>query len=182
MLLLTLYGSSNRAIAADQLIRTVDFGNTIIPWEPRPGVPGKWAWLPTRPTRQLQFRGGRAIPGEGDYVVFERVIYADLTGDGQEEAIVEFHYGTGGSATWSYLHVFTERGGRAECIAVMRAGSRASGGLIKLLVQGRLLELHFQDPALRRGDCCSDGAIVATYRWKGQQFVETGRRRHYALK
>ena len=177
-----LFGGTVRAVLAeDQPIRAVDFGNTTIPWEARPHVPGQWAWLPTLPTRQLQLRGGRAIPGEGDYVRFERVIYADLTGDGQDEAIVEFRYGTGGSATWSYLHVFTGRGGRLECIGVMRAGSRADGGLLKLFAQGGKLELHFQDTAQRFADCCSNGAIVATYRWTGRQFVEIGRRRHYAF-
>ncbi|MCX6593577.1 MAG: hypothetical protein NTZ56_18840 [Acidobacteria bacterium] len=112
----------------------------------------------------------------------QRVIYADLTGDGQDEAIVEFHYGTGGSATWSYLHVFTERGGRLECIGVMRAGSRADGGLLKLFARGGKLELHFQNTGQRFADCCSDGAIVAKYRWNGKNFVETGRRRSYAIK
>ncbi len=177
-----LLGVAQETLAADQLIRTVDFGNTSVPWEARPHVPDQWKWLSTLPTGQLQLQGGRGTPGKGDYVALQRVIYADLMGDGRDEAIVEFRYGTGGSATWSYLHVFTERGGRAECIAVMRAGSRADGGLLKLLVRGRKLEIHFQDTSRRFADCCSDGAITATYRWDGQTFVETGRRRLYVLK
>jgi hypothetical protein len=110
------------------------------------------------------------------------VTYGDVDGDGTEDAAVDLLYGTGGTANWHYLYVYSVDHGTPELKARLQSGSRADGGLVKTAIQTGRLVLDFADTNRRQADCCSEGYVRVTYRWQGDRFVETGGREYGDLK
>lgn len=124
---------------------------------------------------------GRHNFDKGGYLVLAGTTYGDLNGDKQDEAVVDLRYGTGGTATWHFLYVYTLEGNQPKLIAMMECGSRAFGGLEAVKIEKSLLVLDFADSELRQGDCCSGGFVRVQYRWHGNRFRETGSRTKGAL-
>src|SRR4051794_1122149 len=73
--------------------------------------------------------------------------FLDVTGDGEDEALVILKIETAGSAVPQLVYVFTWRGGKPEVIWPFRTGDRADGGLNDLRAEnGELvIELYGQD-------------------------------------
>lgn len=92
------------------------------------------------------------------------VTYGDPNGDRHDEAAVDLLCGSGGTANWHYLYIFTLADGSPALMARLRSGSRADGGLVKVLIEQNTLVFDFEDGARRLGDCCSKGYIRMRYR------------------
>jgi hypothetical protein len=175
--------------AADD-IRAVDFKNLTYRWpSDEGGVPSTWNWLVQGQNSAVRLVDGvhsfseSSQPESGEpYVMLSSVTYGDLTGDGRDEAAVDLVYGTGGTANWHYLYVYTIANRAPKLLGVLRSGSRADGGLVRIAIEKRLLVLDFQDTDRRTADCCSEGWIRVAYRWQGTHFAETGSRSHGDLK
>lgn len=140
-------------------------------------MPTTWKWLEEKPNSNIRVEGGRydfspSEPLNGGYVLVRSITYGDLTGDGRDEAAVDLLYGTGGSASWHYLYVFTLANGSPRLLASLRSGSRADGGLLKVAIDENSLVLDFADSGRRIGDCCFDGYIRMRYRWRVGRFIE----------
>lgn len=69
------------------------------------------------------------VRGEEDGIQLADVKYHDLTGDGQEEAIVRMNIQTGGSAIPSLVFVYSVDQGRPVSLWKFTTGDRADGGL-----------------------------------------------------
>ena len=71
----------------------------------------------------------------------------DVTGDGEDEAVVILKIETGGSAIPQLVYVFTWKDGKPELIWPFRTGDRADGGLKDVRAEnGQLvIELYGQD-------------------------------------
>ena len=110
------------------------------------------------------------------YVMVLSVAYGDLNGDGLDEAAVDLIFGTGGTANWHYLYVFTLANGSPELLGRLQSGSRADGGLLKVAIERNTLILDFADSKRRVADCCSEGYVRVRYRWQSGRFVEVGTR------
>jgi hypothetical protein len=170
--------------AAPQTIRGIDFKNALYEWDGLDRkVPSKWQWLTEAPHASIRLKNGRHIFSEGSEpgetvpcLLLRSVTYGDLNGDGHEEAAVHLLYGTGGTANWSYLYVYTLDGRQTKLLAVLESGSRAYGGLVRVVIQKQLLILDFQDSAMSVGLCCSEGFIRVRYRWERGRFIESGAR------
>ena len=161
-------------------IGEVDFKNFDYVWDlQRVAVPSTWKWLEGRPQSSVRLAGGRhdfsgAERLAGGYVAISSVTYGDLTGVGRDEAAVDLLFGTGGTANWHYLYVFSLANGSPTILGRLRSGSRADGGLIRVAIRQRTLILDFADPNRRIGDCCSEGYVRVRYRWQNGRFVEAG--------
>lgn len=170
------------ALAAAIRINEVDFKNFDYAWDaPRIAVPTAWKWLEGKPRSTLRVMGGRhdfspAEPFAGGYVMVWSVTYGDLNGDGRDEAAVDLLCGTGGTANWHYLYVFTLANGSPTLLGRLQSGSRADGGLVKTAIEQNTLILDFADSKRRVGDCCSEGYVRVRYRWQSGRFVEVGTR------
>jgi len=175
-------------------IRDIDFKNLAYPFdETFHGVPGTWHWITRLPQSKITLTQGRKDflpPGAKEprgpydsypYLMFGSVTYGDLNNDGLEEAAVDLAYGTGGTANWHYLYIFTLEHGVPKLLALLESGSRADGGLIRTSIEAGLLVLDFLDQGKRQGDCCSRGYIRVHYRWKRDHFIEQGSRSYGAL-
>jgi len=116
--------------------------------------------------------------------------YMDVTGDGQDEAIVILKIETAGSAIPQLVYVFTWKDGKPELIWPFRTGDRADGGLKNIYVDNGLtvVELYGQDRFVLgqmetgkiTGDfeqlCCPSSWTRSVYKWNGKNFLMQGKR------
>ena len=121
--------------------------------------------------------------------------YMDVTGDGEDEAIVILKVETGGSAIPQLAYVFTWKNGAPELLWPFRTGDRADGGLKDIRSENGLLtvELYGQDRFLLgqtetgkiTGDeeqlCCPTFFTRTHYKWNGNAFLLQGKRLTYSL-
>lgn len=121
--------------------------------------------------------------------------FFDLTGDGDDEAVVVLKVETGGSAVPQLVYVFTWKDGKPELIWPFRTGDRADGGLKDLRGENGefVVELYGQDRFLLgqtetgkiTGDveqlCCPTYFTRTTYKWNGKNFVMGKQRLTFSL-
>lgn len=119
--------------------------------------------------------------------------FFDVTGDGDDEAIVVLKIETGGSAIPQIVHVFSWNADGPELIWPFRTGDRADGGLKNIFAEGGnlVVELYGQDRFLlgqtetaRIGDdieqiCCPTHFTRTVYKWNGKNFLLQGKRLTY---
>ncbi len=120
--------------------------------------------------------------------------FFDVTGDGQDEAVVVLKVETGGSAVPQLVYVFTWKDGKPELIWPFRTGDRADGGLKDVRGDNGefVLELYGQDRFLLgqtetgkiTGDeeqlCCPTFFTRTRYKWNGNAFLMQGKRLTYS--
>jgi hypothetical protein len=167
-------------------IRSVDFSNFTYPAKPiyHNGES-------TFTLRKGRYEGRPGIVGDsgpfGDpYPVFlVRVIYGDITNDGNEEAIVIISERVAGTAIPYYVYIFAMDGNHVKLPWAFPAGDRGDGGLRRVYPQGGALvvELYGKDTAV--GDiqdkeentpaCCPKSFTRTRYEWNGKQFVQSGK-------
>ncbi len=167
---------------AQSSARSTDFRNLAYPWSKSFdrgwASVSDWRWLNERETDLLALRNGRHDfgGGLGGYLQVSSVTFGDLDGDGDDEAAVDLIRGTGGTANWHYLYIFSTRSRAPRVLGILRSGSRAFGGLTAVAIVKGVLVLEFNDPKLSTADCCSDGFIRAQYRFDGTRFIEAAPR------
>lgn len=128
----------------------------------------------------------------GSYVTTR---FFDVTGDGEDEAIVIIKIETTGSAVPQIVYVFTNKQDKPELIWYFRTGDRADGGLKDLRPEnGQLvLELYGQDRFLL-GEaetskitddyeqiCCPTFFTRSFYKWNGRNFQMQGKRLTFSV-
>ena len=107
-------------------------------------------------------------------LTFESVQFANVTGDGGENAIVVLRFDTGGTQYSYYVYVYSSRAGHPKLLAYFHAGDRAYSGLYQVYGQNKQLVVELFDPQKKRGDCCSSGFVRTRYRWHRGKFEVTG--------
>ncbi|MEP6787914.1 MAG: hypothetical protein ABJB40_05750 [Acidobacteriota bacterium] len=121
--------------------------------------------------------------------------YLDVTGDGQDEAIVILKIETGGGAIPQIGYIFEWKGGKPELIWPFRTGDRADGGLKDIRMENGLItvELYGQDRFLLGGTetgkitddreqlCCPTYFTRTTYKWNGNAFLMQGKRMTFSV-
>jgi hypothetical protein len=171
-------------------------------------------WQNPDGTTEIELKNGRVEPleantnikekgnGNGDSASLRRIgllhvatKYLDVTGDGNDDAIVILKIETGGSAVPQLVYVFEWKSGRPELIWPFRTGDRADGGLKNVFAEnGELVvELYGQDRYLlgqietRRIDgdleqlCCPTHFTRTRYKWNGKNFLMQGKRLTYSI-
>ena len=103
--------------------------------------------------------------GSGDVDV-KGIIYADLTGDGREDAVVPVT--SGGTVGNIAYFVYTLQYGAPQMILTRRLEKGSAGGLKMSIVDGKLTETAAEygaeDPL-----CCPSALRRTTFRWDGKQ-------------
>jgi hypothetical protein len=121
--------------------------------------------------------------------------YFDVTGDGQDEAVVILKVETGGAAIPQLVYIFSWKDGHPILLWAFRTGDRADGGLKDLRQENGMLlvELYGQDRFLLgqvetrkvTGDeeqlCCPTFFTRSVYKWNGTSFLMQGKRLTYPI-
>lgn len=166
-------------------IHQVDFKNFGYPIDNDEGVPVGWRWIKSGTEETIPLLNGRWKPTDPDeppsppYLSFWSVTYGEIgTTLPLEVAAVDLIYGSGGTANWHYLYIYTLENGQPKLMEWLESGSRAYYGLVKVGFQNGQLVLDFEDPAKRVGECCSTSYVRVHYRWQNNHFIDAGSREH----
>jgi hypothetical protein len=168
----------------DNPIRRVDFDNLRYSKKPiYPSKPG------TFKLKDGRFRGYPGIPGDkppfGDPypVSLVALAYGDVTGDGEEEALVVLTQSHPGTAITYYIYVYTIEKKRPKSLWAVETGDRAQGGLRKVYAENGELVIELYGGSARVdgnvfGDemsaCCPSSFTRTRYRWARHHFVQSG--------
>ena len=110
------------------------------------------------------------------------VSYADLTGDGKEEAIITVVTNFDPNGSVACIFVYTLRGGEPKLLWSHETGDRADGGLRSIKVEGFDLvveqyDIKFDSAKGRYEEgtalCCPKRFIRSHYRWDGEHFEKS---------
>jgi hypothetical protein len=175
--------------SAQSSIRQVDFKNFKYPLRGPLLGHSAMSWLgdprngySKRPPIRL-LRGADEVRSEdGSGFKFDSVQYADVTGDGKEDAIVVLTYYTGGTQTTNYVYIYSLEAGKPKLLDFCFTGDRAYSGLYGVHADNGKLAFDLLDPKMATGDCCSSGYIETRYRWDGIRFVRVDPVTHGAVK
>ena len=121
--------------------------------------------------------------------------YLDVTGDGQDEAVVILKVETTGAAIPQLVYVYEWQDGAPKLLWNFRTGDRADGGLKDMRVENGefVVELFGQDRFLLgetetgkiTGDeeqlCCPTFFTRTSYKWNGRNFLLQGKRLTYSI-
>ncbi len=121
--------------------------------------------------------------------------YFDVTGDGQDDAIVILKVETTGNAIPQMVYVYEWKEGKPELLWNFRTGDRADGGLKDMRVENGefVVELYGQDRFLLgetetgkiTGDeeqlCCPIFFTRTFYKWNGRNFLMQRKRLTYSV-
>lgn len=127
---------------------------------------------------------GRVLDGgiEPAPVSLVDLLYGDVTGDGDEEALLVLFFNTHGTAIPDYVFVYGLHRDKPKLLWSFETGDRAQGGLRRVFAEnGKLvLELYGRDTHLEaelyagsRAACCADYYTRSRYEWKGKRFRRT---------
>ncbi|MGH9605959.1 MAG: hypothetical protein ACRD3N_09695 [Terracidiphilus sp.] len=172
-------------------IRQVDFKNFTYPLSGHLLGHDRLQWLGTSKDARLARAPIRLVNGSDltksssfvmdgkEYDQYEgftlqSVQYADLTGDGKEDAIVVLRYLTGGTQTTNYVYVYALDPGKPKLLAYCYTGDRAYSGLYKVYGEDGELVAELFDPKKAEGDCCSSGFVRTRYQWRDGRFEAVG--------
>lgn len=166
-------------------------------------------WQNPDGTTQFTLTGGKIAPVEGTFsddmsdeeksdarqsrrigMSYVTTKYLDMTGDGQDEAVVIVKIETGGNAIPQIVYVFDWKDGAPELIWHIRTGDRSDGGLKDIRVENGLavVELYGQDRFILGQTetgriysdmvqlCCPTHFTRSTYQWNGTTFSLQGKR------
>lgn len=126
--------------------------------------------------RNGEYSLGSADDPSSDRVYFKvmDVVYGDLTGDGQTEAVVTTLCNTGGTGQFTDGIIFTLRGGRATAIGTLGMGDRADGGIDSVAIERGLIRVSRYGTE-SGGACCPEYIETQAYRLTGSRLVEVGK-------
>lgn len=178
-------------LAAQQNIRQADFKNFNFPLSGHLLGHGSLEWLdtPTHPAidrRTIHLVDGSELTKTSSFVMngkeysqyegftLESVSYADLTGDGKDEAIVVLVYHTGGTQTTNYVYIYTSGEHGPKLLAYCHTGDRSDAGLYGVTARDGLLVFELFDPAQASGECCSSAVLIYRYKWQQDVFKLAG--------
>jgi len=126
---------------------------------------------------------------------FVTVKYMDLTGDGQDDALVILKVETEGAAIPQIGYIFEWKGNAPALVWTFRTGDRADGGLKDVRAENGIMtvELYGQDRFLLGGNetgkitddreqlCCPIYFTRSAYKWNGSTFILQGKRLTYSM-
>jgi len=112
------------------------------------------------------------------------ITYGDVTGDGEEEAIIELYAESGGTEASEDVYIYTLQGGNPVLLWKFATGDRADGGLRRIAAEnGELVvELFGVGTAIEKklygtedvGACCPKHFTRTKYKWVATQFHQDG--------
>ena len=128
--------------------------------------------------------------GEEDGIDLFKKEYADLTGDGNEDAILTMSIQTGGSSSPHLVYIYALKNNKPKVLWSFMTGDRAEGGLKKVYADnGELVVETFGDNKFENdkwvfnfpnkdkfsGYCCPTAYTKIRFKWNGEKFAADGK-------
>ena len=107
------------------------------------------------------------------YFEVRAVVYGDLDGDGNEEAVVDTICNSGGTGQFTDGLVYRMQNGKPVLIGNIGVGDRADGGLHEVKIVNGLLKVSRYGG--HSGACCPDYIETSTHKLTGKRLVEIGK-------
>lgn len=102
----------------------------------------------------------------------ELPLFADIDGNGTEDAVISSVLGTGGTGQFSSIEVYTVRGGQVVALGEIPGGDRGDGGIRHVAVDGGAVIVERNVLAEGDGACCASTWRRERWIWRGGQLVE----------
>jgi hypothetical protein len=116
-----------------------------------------------------------AAPGTGDgpgsYHV-DPPLFADIDGDGTEDAVISAVTATGGTGHFSEINVYTVRDHQVVDLATITGGDRGDGGIRNVRLDGTAIVVERNVLADGDGLCCASQFQRERWIWKSGALVE----------
>lgn len=127
-----------------------------------------------------RFEGKPGTDLEGTYFEIQEVVYGDLNGDGQDEAVVRTICNTGGTGQFDEGFVFGMKDGKPALLGRIPGGDRASGGVRCVRFEGGALTVERvgNDSGAARG---IDFVDTETWKLQAGGLAESGQAVHRRL-
>lgn len=162
-------------------IGKIDFKNFTFPWT---------KGLASKDKKTFMLRNGE-IPFEQKGrmgVSLGKTEYADVTNDGEDEALITLSIQTGGSSTPNIVYIYELENKKTKLLWSFDTGDRAIGGFKNVYSEnGSLIvelfgddkfendEWKFNYPKSKfKGDCCPTAFTKFRFKWNGKKFVLDG--------
>lgn len=122
----------------------------------------------------IRVAGGKFTGDDGTYFEVREVLHGDLTGDGQDEAVVRTVCNTGGTGWFDEGFVYGMKDGKAVLLGRIPGGDRASGGVRCVRFEDGTLKVERtgNDSGAARG---IDFVDTETWRLRDGRLEETGK-------
>lgn len=166
---------------SDSSIRKIDFSNFSYPWTED---------FSNRHEKFFTLKNGE-IPFKRDGqmgISLGKIEYADVTGEGADEAILIISIQSGGTAIPNIVYVYTVENENPKILWSFDTGDRAQGGLKKVYAEnGNLIvetfgsskfeneKWNFKFPEKFAGYCCPTAYTEIRFKWNGKKFVVQGK-------
>lgn len=99
-------------------------------------------------------------------------VFADVDGDGREDAIIVGALATGGTGRFSDIRIYSLRSGAVGELAAIPGGDRGDGGIRKVSVDGRAVIVERNVLAEGDGVCCASGGRRERWVWQAGALAE----------
>lgn len=169
--------SFNLLVSAQSDIRKIDFKNFT--YEP---------YCAGEETAKVRVKNGefssrKVMDGYTDNFYFKAFdfVYGDLTGDGNEEAVVLTVCNTGGTGNFTEGFVFGMNDGKVTLLTGIEGGDRAYGGLREARIENGILIVESNDVGESGGACCPEFVVTSYYKLNGNKLEEAKKSDRYAL-
>jgi hypothetical protein len=165
--------ASSGFLHAQKTIRQVDFKNFSYPLSSHMLSHARLQWLDMSPGGSIKGQSVRLVNGKDTTglpgFTLQYVEYADVTGDGKEDAIAVLRYDSGAAQNINYVYIYTLANGQPKLLAYCHTGGGTHLGLRKAYGQRGQLVIEMLDrqsvpgTAVRRGlcSCATSGAMEA---------------------
>jgi hypothetical protein len=162
-----------QATSANSTIRGVNFNNFTYPWYPK-------FLTPPSGQREISLQNGHFEVGldrkngtQAISVDLEHVYYADLTGDGVEEAVVYLAGSVPTNSFFGNLLIYTMKETGPTLLWQHETGDRGNNGLRGFRVENGefILEEYSEEANPQQSLCCPKYFLRSYYRWTNNQFT-----------
>ena len=145
-------------------IRSFDFANFTYPAKP----------VYSNGLKSFTLTDGKH-EGKDDYepVYLSYLVYGDITGDGQEEALITLVLNVKGTAIPFVNYLYSVVDGKPTLLWAFQNGDRADNGLRQVYAENGLLVIERFSPIGKNGAFATQFSRTR-FRWTGTQFEESG--------
>ena len=102
----------------------------------------------------------------------EPPLFADVDGDGTEDAVIHAVLGTGGTGAFSQVLVFTLRAGQVAPLGEIPGGDRGDGGIRRVALDGSAIVVDRNVLAEGDGACCASTWRRERWQWQAGALAE----------